>query len=223
MISKIKKHVEDLIKESFDNGGRISIARIYDELKAVPFGFMPCNISAFILGFVLKEYVDGSYSWSDGLSNDVLSINKLQEMIEEVIKNQITPNIRYKYKYIVAMTEDEKSFNEATSIAFSIPKSLCTSVEQTRERIRSKMKEFNFPIWTLKSIIGKENVQTDKEVLVKVIDLYSAIANNSSTGAGSTSDSDIAYEIGKLCGDNKNAASDLKSLLSKEKCTQQSR
>lgn len=220
LISKIKKHVEDLINDSFDNGGRISIARIYDELKAAPFGFMPCNISAFILGFVLKEYVDGSYSWSDGLSNDVLSINKLQEMIDEVIKNQITPSIRYKDKYIVAMTEDEKSFNEATSIAFNIPKSLCTSVEQTRERIRNKMKEFNFPIWTLKSILGKENVQTDKEVLAKVIDLYSAIANNSSTGAGSTSDSDIAYEIGKLCRDNKNVASDLKSLLNKEKCTE---
>ena len=27
-------------------------------LKAEPYGFMPCNLTAFILGFVLKEYVD---------------------------------------------------------------------------------------------------------------------------------------------------------------------
>lgn len=70
------------------------------------------------------------------MTNDVLSINKLQEMVDEIIKLQITPNPRYKDKYIVAMTEDEKAFNEATSIAFEISKSLCTSIEQTRERIR---------------------------------------------------------------------------------------
>ena len=220
LISKIKNHVENIISEAFDNGGRVPIKRIYDELKAEPFGFMPCNISAFALGFILKEYADGSYSWSDGLSNDVLGIDKLKEMIDEIIKIQITPSTRYKDKYIVAMTEDEKSFNEATSIAFGISKNLCTSVEQTRERIRSKMKEFNFPIWTLKSIIANENTQTDKVVLSQVIDSYSRIANNSITGAGSTSDSDIAYEIGKLCRNNKNVAVDLKSLLCKEKCTE---
>ena len=203
MISKIKISVEKIIKDAFDNGGRISIARIYDELKAEPFGFMPCNLSAFVLGFVLKEYVDGTFSWSDGLTNDVLSINKLQEMVDEIIKLQITPNPRYKDKYIVAMTEDEKAFNEATSIAFEISKSLCTSIEQTRERIRSKMKEYTFPIWTIKSIISDVETQTNKDILIKILDYYCGIANSNNMGAGKTSDNDIAYAIGKLCIENK--------------------
>lgn len=220
LISKIKISVEKIIKDAFDNGGRISIARIYDELKAEPFGFMPCNLSAFVLGFVLKEYVDGTFSWSDGLTNDVLSINKLQEMVDEIIKLQITPNPRYKDKYIVAMTEDEKAFNEATSIAFEISKSLCTSIEQTRERIRSKMKEYTFPIWTIKSIISDVETQTNKDILIKILDYYCGIANSNNMGAGSTSDNDIAYAIGKLCIENKEAANDLKILLNKEKCTE---
>lgn len=115
LISKVKTSVENLIQTAFDDGGRISIATIYDELKEKPFGFMPCNLTAFVLGFVLKEYVDGSYSWSDGLTNETLDINKLKEMIDEVIKLQITPNPRYKDKYIVALTENEKAFNDATS------------------------------------------------------------------------------------------------------------
>ena len=219
LISKIKNRVEELIKEGFDNGGRISIARIYDELKAEPFGFMPCNLSAFVMGFVLKEYVDG-FSWSDGLTNDVLTVNKLQEMVDEIIKLQITANPRYKDKYIVAMTEEEKAFNEATSVAFSISKSFCTSVEQTRERIRSKMKEYTFPIWTLKSIIRGENTKTDEATLAKLIDYYCGIANSSNMGADHTSDNDIAYAIGKLCIANKTAAADLSTLLSKGKCTE---
>lgn len=220
LISKVKDHVESIIKEAFDNGGRISIARIYDELKTEPFGFMPCNLSAFVLGFVLKEYVNDSFSWSDGLTNDSLSINKLQEMIDEIIKLQITPNPRYKDKYIVAMTEDEKAFNEATSVVFDIPKNLCTSIEQTREHIRNKMKEYTFPIWTIKSIIANEETKTNKDDLVKIIDYYCGIANSNNIGTGRATDNDIAYKIGKLCIESKEAANDLKLFLNKEKCTE---
>ena len=120
---------------------------------------MPCNLSAFILGFILKDYIDGAYSWSDGLTNDALNLEKLKEMVAEIINLQITPNPRYKDKFIVAMTPEEKAFNEATSVAFGIPLNLCTSIEQTRERIRNKMKEYSFPIWTLKKIIALKPTQ----------------------------------------------------------------
>ena len=68
----------------------------------------------------------------------------MKEMVQEIISQQITPNPRYRDKYIVEMSEAEKSFNKTTSYAFGIPLNLCTSVEQTRERIRNKMKELSF-------------------------------------------------------------------------------
>ena len=219
-ISKIKIHVDGIISDGFRNGGgRVSIKRIYDSLKVAPYGFMPCNLSAFIMGFILKEYTTGTFSWSDGLTNDILNVNKLKEMIDEVIRLEITPNPRYKDKYIVAMTDEEKAFNEITSVAFGIPINMCTSVPNTRERIRSKMKEYSFPIWTLKSILGEEVLKTDATVLAEIIDSFCGIANSNNMGA-SKSDSDIAMVIGKLAKENPNAADDLKRLLNKEKCTQ---
>ena len=220
LISKIKVCVDGIINDGFQNGGgRVSIKKIYDVLKAAPYGFMPCNLSAFILGFVLKEYASGTYSWSDGLTNDVLNVNKLKEMIDEVIRLEITPNPRYKDKYIVALTPAEKAFNEITSVAFGIPLNMCTSVPNTRERIRSKMKEFSFPIWTLKYILEKETLQTEISVLSEIIDSFCGIANSNNLGAGTT-DSDIAMAIGNLALANGNAANDLQSILTKEKCTQ---
>lgn len=219
-ISKIKIHVDGIISDGFQNGGgRVSIKRIYDSLKVAPYGFMPCNLSAFIMGFILKEYTTGTFSWSDGLTNDILNVNKLKEMIDEVIRLEITPNPRYKDKYIVAMTDEEKAFNEITSVAFGIPINMCTSVPNTRERIRSKMKEYSFPIWTLKSILGEEELKTDATVLAEIIDSFCGIANSNNMGA-SKSDSDIAMAIGKLAKENPSAADDLKRLLNKEKCTQ---
>lgn len=220
LISKIKTHVDDIISDGFQNGGgRVSIKRIYDALKIAPYGFMPCNLSAFIMGFILKEYATGTYSWSDGLTNDILGVNKLKEMVDEVMRLEITPNPRYKDKYIVAMTSEEKAFNEITAVAFDVPINMCTSVPNTRERIRSKMKEYSFPIWTLKSILGEEVLRTDATVLSEIIDSFCGIANSNNMGA-SKSDSDIAMVIGKLAKDNPNAADDLKRLLNKEKCTQ---
>lgn len=98
-ISKIKRYVDGIINDGFTNGsGRVSIKSIFDALKVAPYGFMPCNLSAFVMGFILKEYTDGTFSWSDGLTNDVLSVNKLKEMVDEVIHLEITPNARYKDK-----------------------------------------------------------------------------------------------------------------------------
>lgn len=218
LISKIKIRVDGIINEGFANGGRVSIKKIYDVLKAAPYGFMPCNLTAFILGFVLKEYAIGTYSWSDGLTNDVLNVAKLKEMVDEVIRLEITPNPRYKDKYIVALTSEEKAFNEITSVAFGIPLNLCTSVPNTRERIRGKMKEYSFPIWTLKYILNSTTTKTDKTVLSEIIELFCGIANSNNMGSFKT-DSDIAMAIGKLSIGNPEAAVDLKSLLSKENCT----
>lgn len=218
LISKIKLAVEAAIQKDFAAEGRISIARIYGLLKEKPFGFMPCNLSAFVLGFVLKEYVDGTYTWSDGLTNDTLSILKLKEMIDEVMKLDITANPRYKDKFIVTMTAEEKKFNEVTAEAFGISRSLCSSVEQTRERIRAKMREFSFPIWVLRSIVPDVTLKTDRTTITELIDHYCGIANNNNSAISRT-ESDIALLIGKICISNPFAAEDLKTLLTKDNCT----
>lgn len=218
LISRIKIEIDKAINEAFDTDGRISIRTIYGLLQGKPYGFMPCNLSAFILGFVLKEYTEGSYSWSDGITNDPLNLDKLKEMVAEIINLQITPNSRYKDKYIVAMTPEEKAFNEATSVAFGIPLNLCTSIEQTRERIRNKMKEFSFPIWTIKEVIADSDLKTEPAVINELIEDFCGIANSNNLG-GARTDNTIALDIGKLCMKHEQAAQDLKSLLTKENCT----
>lgn len=219
LISKIKIAVDNEINSQFKLSGRISIREIWELLKAKPYGFMPCNLSAFILGFVLKEYVDGTYTWSDDLRNERLTLEKLKEMIDEVIKLQITPNSKYKDKYIVTLTPEEKAFNESTAVAFDVDEGLCTSIEQTREYVRTKMKGYAFPIWTLKEIISTQDCKTDTKVLMQLIDNYCGIANSNNL-SGSRTDTDIANDIGRLFLENPNAAGDLKDLLTKENCRQ---
>lgn len=217
LISKIKIAVENEIADAFATDGKISIARIYDMLKAEPYGFLPCNLTAFVLGFLLKEYAKDTYRWSDGQVTDNMGIPKLKEMIDEVIKLQLTPNPRYKDKYIVAMTEEEKAFREATARAFNIPENQCASIEQTRDRIRSKMKSLSFPLWCLKEIINTVEHKTSSEIITTLIDAYSGVANSNNI-SGPQSEVDIALKIGKICLDNPDAIDDLEKLVTKENC-----
>lgn len=218
-ISKIKVEADKIIQDAFASGNRISIAQIYNFLqdKDGNYGFMPCNLTAFVMGFLLKEYTDGTYNYSDGINNDILNVAKLKEMVSEIIKHQQNPIPRYKDKFIVTTTAEEKAFDEASSKIFGIPINLCNSVEQTRERIRQKMKELSFPVWVLKYILDNTVLKSSKIAVSNLIDDYSGIANNSNYRTAKT-DSDIAMAIGKLCIDNSGVIDDLASLATKDKC-----
>lgn len=216
-ISKIKIAVENEINQAFDAEGKVAISQIYDLLKKAPFGFMPCNLTAFILGFILKDYANDTYRWSDGQVSDNMSPIKLKEMIEEIIKLQVTPNNRYKEKYIVTMTEEERAFSAVTSKVFGIPENQCASIEQTRDRVRSKMKELAFPIWCVKEILETESLSVTNIIIEELIISYWGLANSNNLSS-KTSEMNIALNIGKLCLANPTASDDLARLITKEYC-----
>lgn len=217
LISKIKREVDSKINEAFKSNGEITISKIYQALKEPPYGFRPCNLTAFIMGFVLKEYTEDSFLWSDKLTSEPMSIAKLKEMVDEVIKLDITPNPRYKEKYIIEQSEEQKLFGQLTSIAFNIELNKCSSVEQARDRIRNKMKELSFPIWSLKYILEDSEVKSNKDEIIQLIDCYIGIANSNNI-VTAKSEIDFALTIGRLYSSNKELANDLKILLTKENC-----
>lgn len=218
-ISELKKAVDKIIGDVFKDHDRVSIAHIYNTLKAEPYGFMPCNLTAFVLGFVLKEYANGVYTYSDNMTTDTLDTEKLALMIQEVIKQDNTPDKRYKDKFIVTLTEAERAFNSATSKAFGIDPKFCVSITDTRARIREQMKTFAFPIWLIESAIDENVFKSSKEIVCSLIDNYCALANNQNDGKGK-SDSDIALEIGEICIANPESVDDLKAVLTKDNCKQ---
>ena len=214
-ISCVKVSLKEYIDGIMEKEGRISIRTIYDFLKVPPYGYLPCNMTAFFLGFLLKEYVNDKYSWSDGLSSDNMSLEKMKDMVSEIIKNDNTPNGRYRDKFIVTMTPEEKAFIDGTSIAFDITKTSCSSVEAARDRIRSKMRQdLYFPIWTVAETLRETNLKTPESVVRKLVDDYQDLANNT-TGK---SDAEVANEIGREYMVNPYAAEDLQALLNEENC-----
>lgn len=217
LISKIKNHIEGIIQKAFSEHGRISIREIYQTLTEKPYGFMPTNLTAFVMGFILKEYAVNEYTYSDDSVPDVMSIEKLKLMIDEVIKLQLTPNGRYRDKYIVTITPEMKSFYVNSSKIFDISSNACINLETTRNMIRNKMKSLSFPIRSLKYVLDDLSI-VEKDLITNIIDLYTELANNGSSGKVSKTESDIAMSIGDVFIKNASVVEDIKRIMNSDNC-----
>ncbi len=145
-ISTIKKSVEEIIAEAFKKEGQISIDEICNHLEE-KFGFAPSNLSAFIVGFLLKEYGGEPYRYLDSSGcHDSMSAEKLSEMIGNYIGGKSRPT------YIVKMTPEEMAFYEVTEKAWGLDANSCTHISQAQNAVKNKIQKLQLPVWCLKEV-----------------------------------------------------------------------
>lgn len=216
-IVQIKMKVEELTQKGFNSpSGRICVADIYSELEEAPYGFRATNLTAFVMGFVLKEYATADYYWSNGSTSESMSVDKMKMAIANAMKQTVSPDKKYKPEYIVAMSPEQRAFLKCTSEAFRIPMSQCGSIESARDQVRISMKKLAFPIWSVKSILGTVETSTPTDIIAAVIDDYCGIANTANSLKAS--ESDLADAIGRMVLQNTSLTEDLTHMLTNDMC-----
>lgn len=198
-ISIIKKSVNKMIEDSFKAGGRISIDEIYDFLETT-FGYSSCNLTAFIVGFLLKEYSSDPYRCQDSEGHrESMTPDKLSEMIGNYMSKKA------KTTYIVSLTPEEKAFYELTENAWKITPNTCSSPTQAGSLIQAKMREFVYPVWTLEEV--------DNAGVYDIVKKYIALVQSDGVSAH-----EIAKEIGEIAIRRKSSEQNLSDLLTAENC-----
>ena len=198
-ISIIKKAVNKKIEDSFKAGGRISIDEIYDFLETT-YGYSACNLTAFIVGFLLKEYSSDPYRSQDSEGHrEPMTPDKLSEMIGNYMSKKA------KTTYIVSLTTEEKAFYELTEAAWHITSNTCSSPTQAASLIQTKMREFVYPVWTLEEV--------DNAGVYDIVKKYIALVQSDGKTAH-----DIAIDIGKIAIQRNSSKQNLVDLLTAENC-----
>jgi hypothetical protein len=200
-ISKIKVEVDKLIETAFvrEGEGQISIGEIYDFLEA-RYGFAPCNLSAFITGFLLKEYGGEPFRYYDSLGkHEQMTQDKLAEMIGNYIGKSPKPT------YIVKMTPDERAFYGLTEKAWSVPENSCSSATQAARAVGEKMRSLELPVWCLKEV--------DSAGVFDVVSKYIELVQKEGSEAHKK-----AVEIGKIASARPSLADNMFALLTKDNC-----
>ena len=195
----IKKAIDKMIEDAFKSSGRISIGEIYDLLETT-FGFSVCNLSAFITGFLLKEYSSEPYRSMDAEGHrDTMTPDKLSEMIGNYIGK--SPKVTY----IVNLTPEEKAFYELTENGWGITANTCSSPSQAGSLVLSKMRDLAYPVWCLEDV--------DSTGVFDIVKLYIKLVQSKGDEAH-----DIANDIGKIAIQRPSVAENLQALLTAENC-----
>jgi hypothetical protein len=200
-ISMIKREVDEKVSNAFsrDGGGQISIGEIYDFLEE-KFGFAPCNLSAFLTGFLLKEYAKEPYRYSDSSGgHESMSPDKLAEMIGNYIGKKPKPT------YIVRMTADEMTFYDLTEKAWHIAPNSCSSPDKAAHAVQEKMRALGLPVWCLEEV--------DENGIFDIVQKYSELVQKEGKEAHKA-----AVEIGKIASAKPTLSLKLSSLLTSENC-----
>ena len=198
-ISIIKKAIKKMMDDSFKASGRISIDEIYDFLENT-YGYSSSNLTAFIVGFLLKEYSTDPYRSQDSEGHrEAMTPDKLSEMIGNYMQKKARTT------YIVSLTPEEKAFYELTETAWKITPNTCSSPTQASSLIQAKMREFVYPIWSLEEI--------DNTGVYDIIKKYIALVQSDGKAAH-----DIAIDIGKIAIQRKACEQSLSELLTAENC-----
>lgn len=193
----IKKSVDNLIEKAFKDSGKISIGEIYNHLES-EFGFSASNLSAFITGFLLKEYSSEPYRYFDSHGHrDAMDPEKLSEMIGNYIGKSPQPT------YIVSLTDEEKAFYDFTEEAFNIEPNSCSSPKHASDLVHSKFRDLSYPVWCLEDV--------DTTGVFDLVKLYIKLVQSEGDKAH-----DIANEIGKIAIQRPTAAQNLKELMTQD-------
>lgn len=198
-ISIIKKSLDKLISDAFKENGRISIGEIYDFLET-KYGFPLCHLSAFIVGFLLREYSADPYRCLDADGHpDTMTPDKLSEMIGNYLLK------KGKTTYIVSLTDDEKAFYEMTEEAWSITPNSCSSPTQAGTLIQAKMRELVYPVWCLEEV--------DTLGVFDIVKKYiSLVQSDGQTAHG------VANELGRIARQRPSCGQNMQKLLSAYNC-----
>ena len=216
IIVQLKRRVEEFIHTSFEKNERVNITDILSNLSERPYGFYPSNLSAFVLGFLLKEYANEQYFWSNGTTRP-MTVELMKSAIKNAMDQAVMPKPGYHPEAIVTMSEDIRVFLQGTASIFHESTERCGSVDSAAGVIRLGMKKLEFPIWVLKSILDQERLRTDTAVIAEIIDKYLGIANIRNYPKNVT-ESDLAKDIGQLMIKYPNLIADLESLFISQKC-----
>jgi hypothetical protein len=207
-ISKIKIDIEKTINDAFEHhNGQIAVRDIYDLLEK-KYGFAASNLSAFLAGFLLKEYCTDTYRFIDSTGKPFDTADRvdiLGVMLSDYIGNSNLS--RYKDTYIARRTPAENAFYLLSETAFGILPNSCATVGVAALSIGRKMKDLGLPIWALSEV--------DDLGVYDIVEKYIALVQANEEGTDAQS---IAIDIGRIAQVKSNLGDNLHALITKENC-----
>jgi hypothetical protein len=164
-LTKMRNLCLDKRKNTVGKNNPCSIRKIYIELQRSPFGLQYVSYSAFVMGFILKEWLNENLQWTNGQITKPLDVDSLAEIIEKVVQDDGQNKIKDE-KLICRLSKDEKAFVEHAGEMFGFEADKNGSVVSILNAIQNRISNVSnkIPLWVLPDYIDSKNRPLAKEL-----------------------------------------------------------
>lgn len=192
-VSRMKVKINEVVEAAFEQKRMVAITDIWQSLEEPPFGLLNCQGAAFLLGFLLKEFADGSYYKYDGANTVGLNHTDLSSLILGAVRE--LP--KAKSQYIVKQTPEHIEFCRITGGIFKISRDKQNSIDDIAKNISLFLSNNGYPLWSLISFIDYElNNEKLKDQLKEAISLYCRLVSvNQTTSGDRTTIAEALYKL----------------------------
>ena len=161
-LTKMRDLCLEKLKNTVGKNSPCSIRKIYIELQRAPYGLRYNPYSAFVLGFVLKEFLEQKQplQWTNGQMTKSLDHATLAEIIVAVVKDDGGNSIKDE-KLICKLSKEEKAFIKQAPQMFGI--STSGNEDETVEAVvmasqqRIEKISDGVPLWCLSDYIESQS------------------------------------------------------------------
>lgn len=149
----------EFLLQRFSQGTQIKLESLWQELQAAPFGYYNNMACGYILGFLLREYVNSEFTWNKGDNNSwALTEQTLATLIaamcrEEVINNYLSPG-----------SETWRKFKPYVQKIFNLQDGEAVNETEARKYISKQCTEkAGAPFWVLKYVSAEKFGSIDEK------------------------------------------------------------
>ncbi len=166
--------IANFILQRFSQGTQIKLDALWQELQEAPYGYYNNMTCGYILGFLLRYYVNSEFSWNKGDNNPwPLTEQTLATMITAICKEEVVNN------YLSPGSEIWQKFKPYVQKVFKLQDSEAVNETEARKYISKQCTEnAGVPFWVLKYVPEeKYGGEAAKQAADEIIDLFCNFMN----------------------------------------------
>ena len=161
--------IAGFILQRFSQGTQIKLDAFWQELQEAPYGYYNNMTCGYILGFLLRYYVNSEFSWNKGDNNPwQLTEQTLATMITAICKEEVVNN------YLSPGSEIWQKFKSYVQKVFKLQDGEAVNETEARKYMSKQCTEkAGVPFWVLKYVLEeKYGGAAAKQVADGIIDLF---------------------------------------------------
>jgi len=161
-------HIADFIRKNFSEGAQIKLDNLWSTLQEPPYGYYNCMACGYILGFLLRQYVNSDFTWNKGDNNPWhLTEQNLATMITSLCSGKVVNN------YLSSGSEAWRKFKPYAQSIFHLTPEQATNEIEARKHMGAQCVNVGVPFWGLKYVPEEKFGGVDaKQSADVIIDLF---------------------------------------------------